>query len=371
MKDALYIGVMSGTSLDGIDIALVNITSENISFIIGETYPIPDNIKSDLLTICEKKQSSLQKLGEIDHQLGKLYAETINHFINNHQINKNNIIAIGCHGQTIFHSPIGDNPFTMQIGDANIIAAKTEITTIADFRRKDMALGGQGAPLVPAFHQAIFSDPNKNRIILNIGGISNISVLTPNKPIIGYDTGPGNVLLDSWIMDNLGQQYDKDANWAKKGKVNSNLLNELLNEQYFKRPYPKSTGRELFNLNWLKQKLKAFNLLAQDIQATLVELTVSSVVNELSSKQLLDPSLPCELFICGGGAKNPLIIERFSKLLPNWLVNTTDQQGISGDYLEAIAFAWLAYCRVNNLTSNIPTVTGAAKSVSLGVIYPK
>jgi len=371
MKDALYIGVMSGTSLDGIDIALVNITTKNILFITGKTYQIPDNIKSDLLIVCEQKQSSLQKLGEIDHQLGELYATTINDFIDINKINKNNIIAIGCHGQTIFHSPTGDNPFTMQIGDANIIAAKTEITTIADFRRKDMALGGQGAPLVPAFHQSIFSDPNKNRIILNIGGISNISVLTPNKPIIGYDTGPGNVLLDSWIMDNLGQQYDKDANWAKTGKINFKLLNELLNEQYFKLPYPKSTGRELFNLNWLKQKLKAFNLLAQDIQTTLVELTVSSTINELLNKQLLEPSLPCELLICGGGAKNPLIIERFSKLLPNWLVNTTDQQGISGDYLEAIAFAWLAYCRVNNLASNIPTVTGATKSVSLGVIYPK
>lgn len=370
-KDALYIGVMSGTSLDGIDIALVNITANNTSFITGETYSIPDNIKSDLLTICEQKQSSLQKLGEIDHQLGELYATTINDFINQHQLDKNKIIAIGCHGQTIYHAPYGENPFTMQIGDANIIAAKTDITTIADFRRKDMALGGQGAPLVPAFHQAIFSEPNKNRVILNIGGISNISVLTPNKPIIGYDTGPGNVLLDSWIMANLNKPYDQDANWAKTGKIDERLLTELLHEPYFEQSYPKSTGRELFNFNWLKQKLSAFNLPAQDIQATLVELTVKITVDELLNRQRLDPSLPCELFICGGGAKNPLIIERFTKLLPNWLVTTTDQQGISADYMEAIAFAWLAYCRINNLVSNIPSVTGATKSVSLGVIYPK
>ncbi|WP_392564966.1 anhydro-N-acetylmuramic acid kinase [Orbus wheelerorum] len=371
MRDALYIGVMSGTSLDGIDIALVNITEKKISFIIGETYPIPDNIKSDLLTICEKKQSSLQKLGEIDHQLGELYAKTINLFIEKNKINNKDIIAIGCHGQTIFHSPTGSYPFTMQIGDANIIAAKTGITTIADFRRRDMALGGQGAPLVPAFHDAIFSDPDKNRVILNIGGISNITVLTPNKPIIGYDTGPGNVLLDSWIMANLDKSYDKDATWAKTGKINQQLLNEFLIEDYFKQPYPKSTGRELFNLGWLKQKISTFNLLPQDIQTTLVELTVRSTVNELLANQLLNPSLPYELLICGGGAKNPLIIERFDKLLPNWLVTTTDQQGISADYMEAIAFAWLAYCRINNLESNIPSVTGANKSISLGVIYPK
>ncbi|WP_392561229.1 anhydro-N-acetylmuramic acid kinase [Orbus sturtevantii] len=370
MKNSLYIGVMSGTSLDGVDIALVSITKNDISFKLGHTYQIPDNIKSDLLTICEQKQSSLQKLGEIDHQLGELYATAINNFIKNNQINKKNIVAIGCHGQTIYHSPTGHYPFTMQIGDANIIAARTGITTIADFRRRDVALGGQGAPLVPAFHNAIFHNPNKNRVILNIGGISNITVLTPNKPIIGYDTGPGNVLLDSWIMANLNKSYDHDAIWAKTGNINQPLLDQLLQEYYFEQPYPKSTGRELFNLSWLKQKVSKFNLSPQDIQATLVELTVRSTVNELLNKQLLDPSLPCELLICGGGAKNPLIIERFSKLLVNWLVNTTDQHGISGDYMEAIAFAWLAYCRMNNLVSNIPSVTGATKSVSLGVIYP-
>lgn len=369
MDKKLYIGVMSGTSLDGVDIALVSISANNISFITGETYPIPNNIKADLLTICEQKQGKLQKLGEVDHQLGELYATTINHFIHHHKINKNDIIAIGCHGQTIYHSPMGDSPFTMQIGDANLIAAKTGITTIADFRRKDMAYGGQGAPLVPAFHKAIFSSPDKNRIILNIGGISNITVLAPNKPIIGYDTGPGNVLLDSWVMVNLNKYYDQDAIWAKTGKVNTPLLNELLLEPYFAQPYPKSTGRELFNLAWITDKVAKFNLLPQDIQATLVELTVVVTINDLLTKSLLNLTLPNELFICGGGAKNPLIVERFTKLLPSWLVNTTDQQGISSDYMEAIAFAWLAYCRINNLTSNIPSVTGASKSVSLGVIY--
>lgn len=371
MQPSLYIGVMSGTSLDGIDLALVNILPNEISLIASDCYPFPANIKHDLLKLCQQQQSTLLKLGEIDHQLGELYATVINDFINKKQINKNQINAIGCHGQTICHSPYGNHPFTMQIGDANLIAAKTAITTIADFRRKDMAYGGQGAPLVPAFHQAIFSDPNKNRIILNIGGISNITVLVPTHPVIGYDTGPGNLLLDSWIMQHLKQPYDKDANWAKTGKINATLLNKLLEEPYFQLPYPKSTGRELFNSQWLMQKVSQCQLSPQDVQATLVELTVNVTVDELNKLNLSDNKLPCELLICGGGASNPLIIERFVHRLPQWHVATTNQYGIDSDYLEAMAFAWLAYCRMNGLASNISSVTGALKSVCLGVIYPK
>lgn len=367
MQQSLYIGVMSGTSLDGIDIALVNISANNISLIAGDCYPIPEKLKKDLLILCEQKQTCLQKLGEIDHQLGQLYASTINHFIKKHNIN--DVIAIGCHGQTIYHSPNSEQPFTMQIGDSNIIAAKTNITTVADFRRKDMAFGGQGAPLVPAFHQAIFATPDKNRIILNIGGISNITALIPNQSVIGYDTGPGNVLLDSWIMTHLGLSYDEEGNWAKTGKINQQLLNEFLTESYFQLPYPKSTGRELFNLNWLEQKLAKYTISAQDVQTTLVELTVKATVDQLVNLPNIN-QLPCELLVCGGGAKNQLIMQRFTKLLPNWLITTTDNFGISSDYMEAMAFAWLAYCRMNNLTSNIPSVTGATQSVSLGVIYP-
>lgn len=371
MQSTLYIGVMSGTSLDGIDIALVDISVDNITFISGECYPLPSSLKANLLQLCQQQQCTLLKLGELDHQLGQLYAHCINKFIQTHHLDRTQINAIGCHGQTIFHSPNGCYPFTMQIGDANIIAAKTAITTIADFRRKDMAYGGQGAPLVPAFHQAIFSDPNKNRIILNIGGISNITVLSPNHPLIGFDTGPGNVLLDSWIAKQLALPYDKDANWAKTGSVNQPLLQHLLNDEYFRLPYPKSTGRERFNLNWLLDKLTGFSLAPQDIQATLIELTVivttTAIINQIS----LNKQLPNELLICGGGAKNPLLMARFAAWLPNWSVKTTDELGTSSDYMEAIAFAWLAYCRIHNLSSNIPTVTGATKAISLGVIYPK
>ncbi|MFQ0995354.1 anhydro-N-acetylmuramic acid kinase [Gilliamella sp. BG2] len=364
----LYIGVMSGTSMDGIDIAIINITAKNVTSIASSCYPMPTNLKQQLLTLCETKQTTLQNLGELDHQLGELFADSINQFLKDNKIDKQQIKAIGCHGQTIYHAPNGKNPFTQQIGDANIIAAKTGITTIADFRRKDMAYGGQGAPLVPAFHKAVLQDPKINRVVLNIGGISNISVLIPNHTVIGYDTGPGNVLLDCWINQNLGKSYDKNGLWAKTGKVNQDLLNKLFDEDYFKIPAPKSTGRELFNLPWLHKKLIGTDFKAEDIQATLVELTSLSIANEIKKLSILK-KLPCELLVCGGGAKNPLIMQRLSALLPSWSVLTTDTKGINGDDMEAIAFAWLAYCRINNIPSNIPEVTGASQAVCLGVIY--
>ncbi|NUF28205.1 anhydro-N-acetylmuramic acid kinase [Gilliamella bombicola] len=364
----LYIGVMSGTSMDGIDIALVNITAKNVTSIASNCYPMPADLKKHLLTLCETQQTTLQNLGEIDYQIGKLFADSINQFLKDNNIDKQKIKAIGCHGQTIYHAPNGDYPFTLQIGDANIIAAKTGITTIADFRRKDMAYGGQGAPLVPAFHKAVLQDPQINRVVLNIGGISNISVLIPNHTIIGYDTGPGNVLLDGWIKEHLGKNYDKNGLWAKTGKINQDLLKLLYKEDYFQIPAPKSTGRELFNLPWLHKKLIGTHLKAEDIQATLVEFTALSIANEINKLPIVS-TLPCELLVCGGGAKNPLIMQRLSALLPSWAVLTTDTKGINGDDMEAIAFAWLAYCRINNIPSNIPEVTGASQAVCLGVYY--
>lgn len=364
----LYIGVMSGTSMDGVDMALVDITANKIVTLASDCEPMPESIKQRLLNLCETKHTTLQNLGELDHQLGLLYADSINKFLLKNDIDRKQIKAIGCHGQTVYHAPNTQYPFTMQIGDANIIAAKTEITTIADFRRKDMAYGGQGAPLVPAFHKAVLQDQQINRVVLNIGGISNISVLIPNQAVIGYDTGPGNVLLDSWVYQNLSKRYDKDGQWAKTGKVNQALLSQLFDEDYFKMPAPKSTGRELFNLPWLHKKLTQFALLPQDIQATLVEFTALSIAQEIR-KLPINKQLPCQLLVCGGGARNPLIMQRLSMLLPQWQVMKTDQVGINSDDMEAIAFAWLAYCRINHIPSNIPEVTGASQAVCLGVIY--
>lgn len=370
MQSTLYLGVMSGTSLDGVDLALADFAKNPSKMIACGFTPMPDDLRADLTLLLKTGETSLQKLGEIDHRLGLLYADSINAFLAQYQLEPNQIAAIGCHGQTVWHSPNSAFPFTTQIGDMNLVAARTGITVVGDFRRKDMAFGGQGAPLVPAFHEGIFADPNRSTIVLNIGGISNISQLIPNEPTIGYDIGAGNALMDSWIEQHLGKRYDKDAEWAQTGKVDQALLAVLLDESFLKLPPPKSTGRELFNLDWLAKK--APNLTAckpEDVQRTLAEFTGQSVVDSL--KQIPTKGLPCVLMVCGGGAKNPLLMQRFQDLLPDWTVTTTNEFGLDIDYVEAAAFAWLAYQRMNNLPSNLPSVTGASKAVSLGVIYPK
>lgn len=317
---AYYIGVMSGTSLDGIDLALVNFAKNSPRFlpqlVAAEMQPMPQDLRRRLHELLRSGQTDLQQLGELDHRLGLLYAQSINQFLAKHQLNAEQIQAIGCHGQTIWHAPQGSYPFTMQIGDANLIAAHTNITTVADFRRKDMAYGGQGAPLVPAFHRALFARDDRITVVLNIGGISNITQLIPEMPVIGYDTGPGNALLDSWIEKQLGKPYDHDAQWAKTGKIHTALLSELLKEPYFEHPPPKSTGRELFNLTWLDKKLQHFStILPQDVQATLLEFTAqcnAQVLRQLGGQC----ELPKVLMVCGGGAKNPLLMQRLTRLLP-------------------------------------------------------
>ncbi|MGC6247816.1 anhydro-N-acetylmuramic acid kinase [Bisgaard Taxon 45] len=364
-----YIGVMSGTSLDGVDLALMDFSCQQPQLIHADFYPMPPAIRQQISALCHSGETTLQALGELDHQLGLLYTDCIQQFLQQHQLSPEQIMAIGCHGQTIWHSPNSHYPFTMQIGDANVIAAKTGITTVADFRRKDMAFGGQGAPLVPAFHQSLFLKPNQATVVLNVGGISNISCLLPNQEVIGYDTGPGNTLLDTWIEKHQGKAYDKDATWAKSGTVNHALLADLLDEPFFALPAPKSTGRELFNLAWLNKKLaKHPALLPQDVQATLVELTAQSIVDQLNQ---IETELDRYLLVCGGGVKNSLLMARLTTLLPQWQVQTTNDYGLDADYVEAAAFAWLAYQRLNDLPGNLPSVTGAKSAVSLGAIYPK
>lgn len=366
----LYIGIMSGTSLDGVDLALLDFSCTPPQMRASEFIPMPENLRQKLTALLHSGTTSLQNLGELDHQLGLLYANSVNAFLAQNQLKPEHIQAIGCHGQTVWHSPNSPSPFTMQIGDMNLVAAKTQITTIGDFRRKDMAVGGQGAPLVPAFHQALFTANDRFTVVLNIGGISNISVLSPHAETIGYDLGPGNTLMDAWIELHQGKRYDKDAEWASSGKVNEQLLAHLLDEPFFHQPAPKSTGRELFNLTWLNKKLeKPTALLPQDVQRTLLEFTARSIANEL--EQLRPAQLPCLLLVCGGGARNPLLMERLSMLLPQWQVSTTNAFGLDGDYVEAAAFAWLAYQRIHGLKSNLPSVTGAQSAVSLGVIFPK
>ncbi|MEG1691544.1 MAG: anhydro-N-acetylmuramic acid kinase, partial [Hafnia sp.] len=282
MRSGRYIGVMSGTSLDGIDVVIAAIDERMVAQQSRYSHPIPIAVKKAILGMCQGQAVTLAQVGELDRQMGSLYAEAINHLLAKSSLSAQDITAIGCHGQTVWHQPEGDEPFTMQIGDNNRVAALTGITTVGDFRRRDMAYGGQGAPLVPAFHHALLTHPVERRMVLNIGGIANLSLLLPGLPVRGFDTGPGNMLMDAWIWRNHAKAYDKDAEWAMQGTVNQALLQQLLAEPYFARPAPKSTGRELFNLGWLEHQLSLQPALpAVDVQATLAELTAISICDQV------------------------------------------------------------------------------------------
>ena len=362
-KAQYYIGLMSGTSLDGLDVCIVKFSGRGIKTLYGHTFSLPDSMPEEILAICQGQQLTLPQLGELDHKIGRFHAACVNQALQQANLTSAAIIAIGSHGQTIFHQHSGKHPFTLQIGDANIIAASTGITTVADFRRMDMAYGGQGAPLVPAFHQAIFSHPTTAKVVLNIGGIANITVLRPNQPTLGYDTGRGNMLLNAWIADQQGQPYDDNGHWAAQGKLIPSLLEDLLSESYFTLAAPKSTGRELFNLAWLQKKLQP-DFKSVDVQHTLLHLTAKSIADQIKRfpevKQVL---------VCGGGVHNSALLKALTLSLPNQAVNSTSDVNMDPDYVEAIAFAWLAKQRIEQKTANLPVVTGAASLAFLGAIY--
>ncbi|PHI30744.1 anhydro-N-acetylmuramic acid kinase [Budvicia aquatica] len=365
MISGQYIGVMSGTSLDGVDVALVDINPSSVIQKASYSHPMPSDIKQDILAVCQGQLTTLSQIGQLDLRLGILFAEAVLGLLQQHQINPSDILAIGNHGQTVWHQPQGQYPFTMQLGDNNRVAAMTQIKTVGDFRRKDMAFGGQGAPLVPAFHQALLAVPDERRMILNIGGIANLSLLIPGTDVSGFDTGPGNMLMDAWIQKHQQQGFDRDAIWARQGNINFPLLSAMLSDPYFQLAAPKSTGREHFNLKWINQFIEEFPHIApQDVQATLAELTAVSIANHIRDAGGCD-----RLLVCGGGGRNPLLMERLSRLLPETLVGLTDSYGISGDDMEAIAFAWLAARTIAGLPGNIPSVTGASKLTVLGAVY--
>lgn len=366
MKSGRYIGVMSGTSLDGVDVVLAAIDERMVAQQASLSWPIPVSLKEAILNVCQGQQLTLSQLGQLDSRLGKLFADAVLALLKQENLRPQDVVAIGCHGQTVWHEPVGDAPHTLQIGDNNQIVARTGITVVGDFRRRDIALGGQGAPLVPAFHQALLAHPGERRMVLNIGGIANLSLLFPDQPVRGYDTGPGNMLMDAWIWRQKGQPYDKDARWASAGKVITPLLQQMLSDPWFARPAPKSTGREYFNYGWLERQLVHFpGLSGSDVQATLAELTAVSVAEQV----LLSGG--CErLLVCGGGGRNPLVMARLASLLPGIEVGTTDEAGIDGDDMEALAFAWLAWRTIAGLPGNLPSVTGASHASVLGAIFP-
>ena len=363
-----FIGLMSGTSADSIDAALVEFRESIPQVLATEATPLPPALREQILGLYQSDHGEIDRLGTLDRELGLAFAEAALQLLRNAGVSKDQIEAIGSHGQTIRHRPrpASGLPFTLQIGDANLIAEITGITTVADFRRRDMAVGGQGAPLAPGFHQAVFGDPLRNRAVINIGGIANITWLPARGVITGYDTGPGNGLMDAWIWRNQQVPFDANGGWAAQGNVEPDLLGTLLEHPYFDLPPPKSTGREEFHWHWLEEMLIQYpHIAARDVQATLLELTAQSI-----SREIMRICPPAEAIVCGGGAHNAQLMRRLEAQIPEGSVITSAALGIPPDFVEAVAFAWLAMRTMRHLPGNLPAVTGARKEVMLGAIYP-
>ncbi|HEX7048006.1 MAG TPA: anhydro-N-acetylmuramic acid kinase [Gammaproteobacteria bacterium] len=357
----VFIGLMSGTSLDGIDAALVDFSS-GVSVTHATTTPFPKDLRDTLQNLIEQPDGvSIDAIGMADAQLGLAYAAATQDLLAKTKTRADQVSAIGCHGQTIRHRPDADPAFTWQLGDANRIAAATGIPVVADFRRMDMAAGGQGAPLVPAFHAAMFADDTELRVIVNVGGIANITRLGP--VVTGYDTGPGNGLMDAWIQHSKGENFDRDGEWAATGKVNDELLAALSADPFFHQAPPRSTGREHFNRQWLLQHLAGISVSPEDVQATLLALTVESIAREVLRGDAN------RVLLCGGGARNRTLREALTVALHGIPVEVTDSHGLNADFVEAAAFAWLARERLAGRPGNLPAVTGAGRAVSLGAIY--
>lgn len=362
-----YIGLLSGTSVDAVDASLVRIEGSTLEVIQYQQTSIADDIKQKILAI--EKTSPMHEICTLDAIMGEIFAEAAINIMRISNISNKDVQAIGSHGQTVLHTPNTLHPNTLQIGNPNIIAYKTGVITIANFRSMDMAVGGQGAPLVTAFHQWQFQNEQDKQVVLNLGGIANITILPneKNQQIIGFDTGPCNILMDAWIRRHLKRNFDKNGLWAKSGKCDQSLLSLLLTDTYFKTDPPKSTGKDVFNLKWLDQKLAQLDttLEPKNVQATLLELSVTAISSALKKYA---PRYD-KLLVCGGGVYNTAIIERLKQLNPTMKIYSTAECGLDPNAVEAVAFAWLAKCRLENRTSNIPSVTGAKDHVLLGAIY--
>lgn len=350
--------------MDAVDAALVELCDSGIHLVATHTEPFPEATRRQLEQFITETTHDIHQFGELDAAMGHLFAEATLQLLAG-RTNPSQVAAIGSHGQTVFHAPRHTTPFTLQIGDPNIIAERTGITTVADFRRRDMAAGGQGAPLVPAFHNALFRTPGRNRVVLNIGGIANITFLPadPEQPVTGFDTGPGNTLMDAWSLRHRQQPMDRDGLWAASGQINRSLLTHLLDDPFFAAPPPKSSGRELFNLAWLEQANCQDH--PENIQATLAQLTIESIANAI--ERYADGA--DELFVCGGGAYNPVLMQGLSRRLTNIPVKSTEVLGLAPGWVEAVAFAWLAKQTIEGKPGNLPEATGANHPVVLGAIY--
>ena len=362
-----YIGLMSGTSMNAIDAALVSLSSNQIELIETHTETIPFPLKQAIKDLCSPGFNGIHKLGSMDTQLGRLFANTTLNLLKKTSIPRTAIQAIGSHGQTIRHEPNHEFPFSMQIADPNTIAAHTGITTVADFRRRDIAHSGQGAPLTPAFHQFLLQDHPEDQWVLNIGGIANATHIKNHAVIAGFDTGPGNLLLDAWCEKHTGQSFDNHGEWAATGKIHTDLLEYLLDHPFFKTPHPKSTGRETFHMEWLSKIIMKIQkpISPEDVQATLVDLTAQTIADSILQYQIN----PTTIWVCGGGANNHYLIKRLSSLCKQHAVTTTSSIGIDPEWVEACAFAWLAQQTLERKTIDLSAITGATRPSILGAIY--
>ncbi len=367
MPNTLFVGAISGTSVDGLDLALVDIDDQHIELHASSTHSFSPELRSRLLALGQPGNDDLDRLGAADRALGLAIGRAINDFLDARSIDAQQVAAIGSHGQTVRHRPTGLQPFTWQIGDPNQIAETTGITCVADFRRRDMAAGGQGAPLVPPFHAALFRDRAHDRVVLNLGGIGNITVLPADSSVAvsGFDTGPGNALMDSWVSRHCNRPFDQNGEWAAEGKPDEALLGALLGDPYLGQAPPKSTGREHYNLAWLDQHPRVGEIAPADVQATLLEFSARSAIDAIGRwADACD-----ELLVCGGGRLNQTLMGRLAALA-HCPVAATEDYGVNGDAIEAAAFAWLAAQTLRGNPGNAPAVTGARGPRVLGAIYP-
>lgn len=366
--DKLVIGLMTGTSADGVDAALVSVsdkTPNSPKVQATRFHPYPANLQQQIIAITHKNSMEFDGFFKLDKEIAYALASSVEGLLQQENLKPCQIDYIGSHGQTIRHRPDPMHSYTVQIGEPNILTAITGIDVITDFRRADMAHGGQGAPFAPFFHEKVFKERGKTTIVLNLGGIANITILRQNYQTTGFDTGPANALMDDWIKLNKNEKYDASGRWAASGNSDDELLKALLSDQYFTKPSPKSTGREYFNTQWLRSHIADRDLKPADVQATLCELSALSITDAITSH-----TPDCEqIFLCGGGAQNIELLRRLRRHLPAVIFRNTAEVGIDPDFLEALLIAWLAHRYELGLSGNLPSVTGAEKTVICGAKY--
>lgn len=361
----LYIGMLSGTSRDGVDVALVSFDDERPLLHEMQCFPYPPQLAALLKKMIETGQRPVaEDLRQADDLLAGFFSQTVEKFLAKTGVDKSSIAAIGSHGQTVWHNPVGPEPETIQLGDPKKIAASTGMTTVGDFRSRDLRAGGQGAPLAPLLHRAMFRPVTGKRVVLNLGGIANISIISSDGAVTGFDTGPANCLLDAWVLEQRGETYDRNGEWSASGAADQLLLLDLMRDPYFKKPPPKSTGVEHFNLGWLRSQDRIESIDPVNVQATLAQLTASTVAAAVA------PCEPADILVCGGGAQNPDLLMRLRLLLPNCRLESTAAYGIHPDGVEAVLFAWLARERLARRLQDTGSITGARESILLGEVFP-